>query len=203
MSVRDELRANPRLRLGLAVIAGTLGFYGLLAWQDHQQELAAQGQRLSAQVQRLSSRQAMDQWPQRAEDAQQVLQAVQRRLWRQSSVGLAQAEFQDWLREQLRRTNALNAVVKIAEADEPAARAGAGAGAGADTTARAPRSDLTRVSAQVEFANTDPQILLALLAGLAGPERTVVVQVLSVKPQRVEMRLAAWFLLPAPPGNPP
>ena len=55
----------------------------------------------------------------------------------------------------------------------------------------------------MEFANTDPQILLALLAGLAGPERTVVVEVLSVKPQRVEMRLAAWFLLPAPPGNPP
>ena len=194
MSWRDELRDNARLRLGLALLAAVLGLYGLIEWQDRQALRAGQLQRMAAQVARLSNPQTMGVWPQRAREARAVLQGLEQRLWRNTSVGLAQAQFQDWLRDQLRLANAPNATVRIAEAEGVAATrpdvapdpssASAGAAAG---------GDLLRVGAQVDFALADPQLLVALLAAMAANQRAVQVESLVVKNQRVEMRVAASF----------
>lgn len=200
MNWRDQFRDNARLRLGLALIAAVLGVYGLLEWHDRQALSVGQQQRLAVQVARLSSPQAMAEWPQRERQAQAALQALEQRMWQHTSVGLAQAQFQDWLREQLRLVNAPNAAVRIAEAislaaTRPEATVGAGTqgGAGAAFT-----SEPLRVGAQVEFALTDPQVLVALLAGMTANPRAVLVESLVVKGQRVEMRVVASFLIGPP-----
>lgn len=203
MSWRDELRDSARLRLGLVLIAAVLGVYGLLEWHDSQQLRAGQQQRLAGQVARLSNAQAMAVWPQRQREAQAALQAQEQRMWRHTSLGLAQAQFQDWLREQLRLANAASAAVRIAEStsltatrpDAASNSAGIEATAGS-LSANAP----VRVGAQVEFALTDPQLLVALLAALSASPRAVLVESLVVKGQRVEMRLTANFLIGAVRG---
>ena len=94
MSWRDEIRGNPRLRLGLVMIAAVLGVLGLLEWHDRQGLRVGEQQRLAAQVARLAKPQSMAAWPRREREAQAVLQLLQQRLWRHTSVGLAQAQFQ-------------------------------------------------------------------------------------------------------------
>lgn len=195
MSWRDEIRGNPRLRLGLVMIAAVLGVLGLLEWHDRQGLRVGEQQRLAAQVARLANPQSMAAWPRREREAQAVLQLLQQRLWRHTSVGLAQAQFQDWLREQLRLVNAPNAAVRIAEAESLAAlRAEPSLGDQGSRGAAEAKGPL-RVGAQLEFAMADPQMLVALLAAMAAHPRAVHVESLVVKGQRVEMRVASSFLI--------
>ena len=195
MSWRDEIRGNPRLRLGLGFIATVLGLFGLLEWHDSQELRVGEQQRLAVQLGRLANPQSMAVWPIRDREAQLVLQQLEQRLWRNSSVGLAQAQFQDWLREQLRLVNAPNAAVRIAEAESLAALRAEpvpdvqGSPSGAES--KLP----LRVSAQLEFAMADPQMLVALLAAMAAHTRAVYVESLEVKGQRVEMRVATSFVI--------
>jgi hypothetical protein len=192
---RDELRASPRLRLGLLAIAATLALYGLLEWHDHQERRALELQRLQQQVQRLANRPAVDPWPGRLEEARAALESAEQLLWVNSSVGLAQAQFQDWLREQLRQANLQNPAIRVSEASAPA-RSSSGSPdpvGGAASASAAATADLLQVAAQVEFALPDPKALVALLAGMSDSQRPVIVESLVMKAQRVDMRVVVWF----------
>ena len=194
MKLGDELSTSPGLRLGLTAILLILSFYGMLEWHDHQLRQVEAFKRLSVQVKRNASSQSMVLWPQRALDARSLLVQYERRLWRQDSYGQAQAELQDWLRQQLRVINAQNATIKVTDAQGSPPRSSVDEPAQAASV----ESALTRVSARIEFANADPQVLLALLAGLAAEPRQLVVDSLVVKAQRVDVRVSAWYQLGAP-----
>ena len=194
MKLGDELSTSPGLRLGLTAILLILSFYGMLEWHDHQLRQVEAFKRLSVQVKRNASSQSMVLWPQRALGARSLLVQYERRLWRQDSYGQAQAELQDWLRQQLRVINAQNATIKVTDAQGSPPRSSVDEPAQAASV----ESALTRVSARIEFANADPQVLLALLAGLAAEPRQLVVDSLVVKAQRVDVRVSAWYQLGAP-----
>lgn len=194
MKLGDELSTSPGLRLGLTAILLILSFYGMLEWHDHQLRQVEAFKRLSVQVKRNASSQSMVLWPLRALDARSLLVQYERRLWRQDSYGQAQAELQDWLRQQLRVINAQNATIKVTDAQGSPPRSSVDEPAQAASV----ESALTRVSARIEFANADPQVLLALLAGLAAEPRQLVVDSLVVKAQRVDVRVSAWYQLGAP-----
>jgi hypothetical protein len=98
---------------------------------------------------------------------------------------------QDWLNEALRRVAAQGIGVRVAEPDTSAAPAGASASAPAGGDVLRP------LRARVEF-NTDPAVMLALLAALNDAEHRVGVDALSVKPGKTEMSLTFWFELPPP-----
>lgn len=198
MTLRSELADSPRLRIGLAFIALLVAVYGLLEWHDHQQRLVENYKRLAAEVIRSSARESMARWPQRSREALAVLDQHERRLWQQPSYGLAQAELQDWLRRQLLAINAQGATIRMSDAPSTSSADSSGAEAPSSAAAAAATPAPTRVSAQIEFASADPQILLALLAALGSEDRMVLVDSLTAKSQRVELRVSAWFRLAAP-----
>jgi len=96
--LRAEAAANPRLRLGLYLIAGTLWLWLLLLAQDQAVAWRAEADEATAELERFKPLQAATQWPQRAEDARKHLEAARAMLWAAPSQGLAEAALQDTLR---------------------------------------------------------------------------------------------------------
>ncbi|MBV8502050.1 MAG: hypothetical protein JO006_10050 [Paucibacter sp.] len=200
----QELRSNPRLRVGMALVLVILVSYALMLWQDRQRLAAQRYRQLAIEQLRLSQQHSLQAWPQRASDAASLMPRYEAHLWHQASFGLAQAELQDWLRQALRAVSAQGANVKIADADPAATLLGSSDSASTqEGTDEAGRTSAdahwppTRVGAQLDYTNTDPQLTLALLAAFAAEPRTVTVDNLSIKPGRVEMRVSAWYVLGA------
>lgn len=186
MTLMEELRDNPRLRVGLVLVVAILVGYGLLEWRDRQEVAVGEYKRLLGQVARMGQPQQPAKWARRASEAEEALQQARGQLWRNASTGLAQAQVQDWLNGLLRKVDAKSASVRVAEPElSPDAAA---------LAARLP-SDLQTLRplrARVEF-NSEPTVLLTLLAALNDAPQRVVVDSLNVKQTRTEMLLTFWF----------
>ena len=187
-TLSNELRVNPRLRMGTALIVAICAAYALLEWRDQLDASKAEYRRVLGQLARVSSQQDQEQWRTRATEAAQARDAATARLWQNSSVGLAQAQVQDWLQTLLRQTAAKNFNLKVAEAE-----------AALDATAAAQQApaamqqqDLKLLRARVDFA-AEPPVLLALLAALNDAHHRVVVESLNVKSGKAELGLSFWF----------
>lgn len=97
--VRDEWRANRRLRLVSLVVLMIAGLHGASSLQ---QLADADRQRFESDLElqaRLEGLRAQDAWAQRAEDAEAALDAMRERVPEVANTGLAQAELQAWLAE--------------------------------------------------------------------------------------------------------
>ncbi len=186
MTLLNELRANQRLRVGLALIISILALYGLLEWRDFVNAQKDGYKHLALQASRLDSQRSQAQWPQRATEAGVALKEAEASLWRQASLSLAQAELQDWLYAQLRQADAKRYSVKIVDAS---ARLGV---AGDDTESTPAAQGLVAMHARLSF-DADTPVLLALLAALAEAQHAVAVDSLSLKAKHVEMNVSAWF----------
>ena len=99
MRARDELAANPRLRLGVWVIVAILLFYWVALVQPERRALAvdeyADTATRLAGSQRVMARR--DEWPGLLAAAQESDQALQRSFWRADTEGLARAGLQETL----------------------------------------------------------------------------------------------------------
>ena len=191
MNLRDEWRANSRLRVGSVLVVAILVGDALLAWYDRQSLRIEEFRQTAVQVARFSSPAELALWPARSQQAHEIERQADKRLWQEVSLGQAQAEFQDWLRQQLDAVKAQDPTVRLADTDAPGDAASAPGN---------PGLGLARVTAQINIPNADPQIMLALLAAMARDRHLVIVDALTVRPQRLEMRVTAWFRL-APPSR--
>lgn len=196
MNLFEQLASNLRLRLGIAAIFVIAVFYGLLEWRDHLAAATADYRAVVNQVARLNQPQDPGLWRRRAAEADQALREARQGLWRNASPGLAQAQVQDWLGRLLRQTDAKGVNLRVAEPDTTAANA-----ASADRAADARPSQaglppelrkLQPVRARIEL-NTDPAVVLALLAALNEAEHRVSVDTLNIKPGKSELALTFWF----------
>ena len=101
MRAREELAANPRLRLGVWLIAAILLFYCVALVQPERRALAIDEYADTAS--RLASSQAVmarrDEWPGLLAGAQETDQALQRSFWRADTEGLAKAGLQETLEQ--------------------------------------------------------------------------------------------------------
>jgi hypothetical protein len=187
MALLAELRSTPRLRIGLVLIAAILGAYGLLEWRDRQVADRADYQRTLTQLARLSQPQEIAApWGQRASEAAEVLAQARAELWRNVSTGQAQAQVQDWLSVLLKQADSKSSTVRVSEPDTDT---------GIQRSAqRLPMelAELQPLRARIEF-NTDPAVLLAVLAALNDSPRRIGVDSLSIKPLKTEMQLSFWF----------
>ena len=186
----NELRSNLRVRVGLALAIAILGIYGLLEWRDSGQSRMDAYRQLLAQVARLGKQQSQTEWPARAEEAKLGLLSAEQRLWRNSSIGLAQAELQDWLYALLRQADAKSFTVKLTEGE-----AGFGASNVSDTMPVA-LAGLRQLRARIDL-NADTPVMLALLAAMNDAEHQIIVDTLNVKGSRLELGLTVWFDLRA------
>ncbi|MGH8075373.1 MAG: hypothetical protein ACREO4_15080 [Lysobacter sp.] len=94
-----ELKDSQRLQLGLGLIALVVLFWLMLVlgdWRAAKLEALQDARARLAKVQALAGQQA---WIERADAAKQVADALQAEIPAAASPGLAQAEFQGWLRE--------------------------------------------------------------------------------------------------------
>ena len=99
MRARDELAANPRLRLGVWLIVAILLFYWVAVVQPERSALAVADYADTAS--RLASSEAVmarrDEWPGLLAAAQESDQALQQSFWRADTEGLAKAGLQETL----------------------------------------------------------------------------------------------------------
>ena len=193
----NELRASLRLRAGLALILAIFGLYGLLEWRDAGQARLAQYRQLSGQAARLGNQSAQALWPERAAQAKAALAVAQQRPWRNTSFGLAQAEFQDWVYTLLRQVDAKNFSVKLSDGDVGFAPAKPTA----VNEAPSPTAGLKQLRARIDF-NFEPPVLMALLAAVNSAEHQVIVDSVSIKSLRAGLDLSVWYRLEPDPAAP-
>ena len=194
MNLVGQFRDNRRLRIGVGLVAWILAINALIDWNDRLVVQHTQYRQSLGQLARLTPGQPLEVWKQRAADGARALDEARGLLWRNTSAGLAQAQVQDWLGDALRRVAAQGSSVRVAEPDTAAARPAAGASAPTGGEALRP---LRPLRARIEF-NTDPAVMMALLAALNDAEHRIGVDALRVRPGKTEMSLTFWFELPPP-----
>lgn len=189
-----EIRVNPRLRLGLWLIIGIAWIYCLLLLRDEVQRATNEHQAFAKKVARTLAQAGQNEWLERAESAQAAQLQHESRLWREGTIGLAQASFQDWLNLAMQQSGLTKPVVTVAAQEESASEKSA---AGAKATDAG--SNLWKVTAKLNFDFT-PKNLYELMGRLVGHERQIVVETLvirSVPAPRAEMLVVAYFQKPA------
>ena len=192
-----ELRANPRLRWGLWVIAAVLWFYGVLALHDAVQTKRDSYLVLIQRVTRLQGTATQGEWSKRLAEAKSLQVNLESRLWRESTIGLAQATFHDWLYQLAQQASLGNVQLQVAAQDDGSGSDGSGRKGTADGGARI-ASDLWRVSAKLSF-DFNPQSFYPLLARISGHEKKVSVESLVIRSMptpKAELLLVAYFLKP-------
>lgn len=90
-----ELRGNSRLRIGLYIVLGIVWFYVLLVLRDATAGKSRQWQELRAQESRARASASSADWKSRAQIAVAGVADIETLLWRDGSVGLSQAAFQE------------------------------------------------------------------------------------------------------------
>ena len=96
-SLRAGLKANARLRVGLWLILVIVWVYLLLLLRDVTQATVGEFQATAKKSARVEAQAKQKEWIARAEPMRTMQIELEDRLWRASTVGLAQATFQDWL----------------------------------------------------------------------------------------------------------
>ena len=184
------VKANPRLRVGLWIIMGVFWLYALLLLRDENRLALTEYQTLARKVVQLQAQSSQTEWTARAESAQALQLALEGRLWREGTIGLAQATFQDWLNQVMQQANLPRGVVTVAAQEENAPENNATV-----RTESGLNSDLWKVSAKVGFDFT-PKNLNALLDRIESHEKQIIVENLVVRGApipRVDMVLVAYF----------
>lgn len=97
-----QLRANPRLRLGLWVVAAILASYPVVWLHDYRQELTREYYSAVERLQRLQEIRTQQGWEAHAQAATALREGLENKLWRAQSKGLAQATLQAWLQERIK-----------------------------------------------------------------------------------------------------
>jgi len=186
----QQLRQNVRLRFGLWIVLGLAWLYGLLLLRDEARVAATEHQTASKGVTRLVAQSNQTEWAARAEQAQSRLVELENRLWREGTIGLAQATFQDWLNQAAQQSNLARVAVTVAAQEDSQIEKNAGI-----RTSPGVNSDTWKVSAKVSFDFT-PKALYAMMGRIEDHEKQITVETLVVRgppTPRAEMVLVAYF----------
>ncbi len=188
-----EIRGNWRLRALLAGAIAVLWVYAILNLREAAGARSQQYVGLEKQIARTRAQVAQTDWQKRLDSAKLLQVELEGRLWQNSTQGLAQAAFQDWLTQAtIRATLGRPAVTMLALEDKGDA---APASQADGTASGTPTVQLWKVRAKVEFDLT-PAGLLNLLKQIAVNPQQVVVESMNIRKEpvpRVDMLLVANF----------
>ncbi|OGA46074.1 MAG: hypothetical protein A3G25_20990 [Betaproteobacteria bacterium RIFCSPLOWO2_12_FULL_63_13] len=193
-----EVKTNPRLRWGLWTIVGVLWFYGVLELRDAVQGKNDSYLALGKKVMRMKETAGQSEWPSRLRDTQSLQLNLESRLWRENTIGLAQATFHDWLNQLAQQANLTKVQLVVAVQDGESA--GGKESAGSDGSGTRIASDLWKVSAKLNF-DFNPQSLYPFLTRISTHERKVAVESLVIRSTptpKAELMLVAYFRKPVP-----
>jgi len=114
----DELRKNTRLRMGVWLILSILIIYTVLLLHDEQQQWQQEYQSAAIRLLQLQQLSQQTQWDEHTVQAKAIADQLEARLWKAETQGLAQANFQKWLNDEINLAKIENTNLQM----EPALR---------------------------------------------------------------------------------
>ena len=97
--MRTEWSGNPRLRLGTGLIAVIMVVYAMMLLADWRAQLHEQYQQRTLQLYKVQALAGKDEWLLRADSVRALNKALQAEIPSATTIGLAQAEVQTWMRQ--------------------------------------------------------------------------------------------------------
>jgi hypothetical protein len=195
-NVLSELRNNPRLRWGIALIVGTCWLYGILLLSETLQAQTLRHRTLAQSVSRLQAQLAQTEWLQRVAPAKNLAVQLEGRLWQASTLGLAQAAFQEWLSVNANQAGATRSQITVTPVlDATLTQTDQATDTKTMSTTGSTPAGLWKITAKLSFESPAP-ILLNLLNQIEGNDKKVIVTSLNVRKEptpRVEMELSSYF----------
>jgi len=196
-----QLRDNPRLRWGVALIAGIFWLYLVLLLRDAAQTEGQQQRAAGQSIARLRVQLVQHEWTARVLPARTLAVQLEGRLWQAPTAGLAQARFQDWLNAAMVKAAVTHPQIAVTVIDDGAANASGVASQnpepGTADAATTP-ADLWKIKAKLDFDFSSP-VLIDLLRRIEGNEKQIIVATLNVSKEprsHVEMELYGYFQKP-------
>lgn len=196
-----QLRDNPRLRWGIALIVGISWLYAILVLRDNLQEQTRQHHATALAIVHLRAQLAQPEWLSRVTPARTMSVQMEGRLWQAPTSGLAQAAFQDWLNVAMIKAGVTRQQITVTVIDEIAANA-PNQNQATDSTTPA---DLWKIKAKLGFDYSAPT-LLEFLSKIESHEKQIIVGTLNVRKEpmsHVEMELYGYFQKQATPATKP
>ncbi len=175
----NELRQNPRLRIGLGIIVALLLTYGLSRLHVYEKQLQQNYQEVTGRWQQLKEVAGQTQWANHAQQAVVLREQLEQQLWQANTKGMAQAVLQTWLQEEIFFAQIKDAGLKM------------------QTTLSVPKyPNLWQISAELQ-ADFEPKTLQKLLLAIEGYEKLTVVERLEIRyasRSRMTLGVTAYFL---------
>ena len=194
-----QLRDNPRLRWGIALIVGIFWFYAILLLRDTLQAENLQHRAAAQAIVRLKEQLAQPEWTARVTPAKIMAVQLEGRLWQAPTSGLAQAAFHDWLTATMVKAAVTRSQITVTVIDEAVANT-----ADAPGTTTTP-ADVWKIKAKLGFDFSAPT-LMDFLNRIEGSEKQIIVGSLTVRKEpmsHVEMELYGYFQKQAAPAAKP
>jgi hypothetical protein len=166
LQLQQQVSTNPRLRWMLWGILYILMYFALSLgeWRAEQVQGINQLQRTAIKLEQLESQ---TEWPQRWVDEKQVSEQLNKRLWKATTPGLAEADLQNYLRNLMNNHNADGVRLRLAPTETLVI--------GGET--------LFKVSAEVSGVISSAQIN-TLMRAMAEYPQVLLVERFSYSPQR-------------------
>lgn len=196
-----EVKSNPRLRWGILGIVAILWLYGILELRDAVQTKSDVYRTANRKAARIHAMANQTEWPSRLVEAQAMQVDLENRLWRENTIGLAQASFHDWLSLQAQKSNMTKVQLTVAKQDDDGGD-GKDLSGKSDSGASA-KTGLWKISARIAF-DFNPQSFYPWLSQFTLNEKKVVVESLTIRSMPVpkaELLLVAYFSKPTIPAD--
>jgi len=197
----NELRENPRLRWGVALIIGIFWLYGILLLRETLQEQEQQHRATVLSISRLRAQLAQPEWAARVAPARDMAMQLEGRLWQAPTSGLAQAAFQDWLNAAMIKAGVTHPQITVTVIDEAVANV---PNQNQDLGTTTP-VDLWKIRAKLGF-DFSSATLLDFMSRIENHEKQIIVDTLNARKEpapRVEVELYGYFQKQAAPATKP
>jgi len=178
--LREQLRANFRLRLGVALIGMLPLVYAALVLRDAQEESDRQYQIAANHLMLLKTQSGQDEWLERQMSTAILKTELEGRLWKSPTPTLARAAFQDWLNTQTAQSGIGNLLLVMEDSS---------------ANQESNESDLVRVAAKLNFTYTQTS-MDGFLQRIVDAQPHVTIETLHITMQpapRVEMIVAIYL----------
>ena len=191
-----EVKSSPRLRWGILGIVAILWLYGVLELRDAVQAKGDVYRTANRKAARIHAMANQTEWPSRLVEAQSLQVELENRLWRENTIGLAQASFHDWLSLQAQKSNMTKVQLTVAKQEDDG-------GDGKDLSGKSDggpsaKTGQWKISARIAF-DFNPQSFYPWLSQMTSNEKKVVVESLTIRSMPVpkaELLLVAYFSKP-------
>jgi hypothetical protein len=195
--IKQEWQQSQRLRIGVYVVLAIVWVYGILVLRDSVKTEREGWQTAESRNTRARQTATSADWLTRQQDVAASMNEFEQLLWREGSLGLSQAAFQERITQGFASANVTVRSLRVATA--------------ADTPVSADLADIVplRARAQVEFRPSTFYPWLAALASTRTDKRaTIMVDTLTIRagslgqPSLADIELVGYVLKGAAPVSP-